>query len=117
MGGGGKGGGSADPSGMYMAMAAAQAAQLSYNLGEQQLQWTKDVWNQQQPLMTAAEQAQIDYAKQMTTEAQQQWAQYQQYYAPLEQQYIGQAETWASPENVALTQGQAMASVASQGRG
>lgn len=41
----GKGGQDANSSGMTEAMASAQAAERAYQLGEQQLQWTKDVWN------------------------------------------------------------------------
>ena len=51
--------GSADSSGMMEAMASAQAAQQAYQLGEQQLQWTQQVWNQEQPLMDASEQQQM----------------------------------------------------------
>ena len=52
-------GGSADNSGMMDAMASAQAAHQAYQLGKQQLNWTKQVWNQEQPLMDASEQQQM----------------------------------------------------------
>ena len=61
---GGDKGGSADSSGMYEAMASAEEADKAYQLGEQQLQWTQQVWNQEQPLMDESEQTQIDLAKQ-----------------------------------------------------
>jgi hypothetical protein len=119
--GGGKG--SADSSGMAMAMASAQAAQEAYNLGEQQLQWTKDVWNQEQPLMDASEKQQMALAQQQQAslaqsqaESAQQWGQYQQLYAPLEATYVGQAENWASPQNIAVQRGQAMGAVGSAGQ-
>jgi hypothetical protein len=118
---GGKGGGQGDQSGVMAAMASEHAAELSYNLGEQQLQWAKDVWNQEQPLITQSENMQIQVAQQdlksmqqMYDEAQQQWALYQHTYQPLEQQYVAQVEDWASPQNVALTQGEAQANVAEQ---
>ena len=118
---GGKG--SADQSGMYMAMASAQAAQEAYALGEQQFQWSQQVWQQEQPLMDAAEQAQISLSTQeaaslaqMQDEAQQQWATYLQTYLPLEQQYVSQVENWASPQAIAQARGQAMADVAEQGQ-
>ena len=57
-------GGSSDTSGMMEAMASAQAAQQAYQLGEQQLQWTQQVWNQEQPLMDASEQQQMALAAQ-----------------------------------------------------
>lgn len=118
---GGSKGGSADQSGMYQAMASAQAADQAYQLGMQQLQWAKQVWNQEQPLITQAEQAQIAFQQadtaslqQMQQEAAQQWQLYQQYYQPLEEAYVQQAENWASPDNIALVTGQAQAGVAEQ---
>jgi Chaperone of endosialidase len=118
---GGKGG-SSDASGMYMAMSSAIAAQQAYALGEQQLQWSQQVWNQEQPLMDQSEQAQINMYNQMAAsqqaaaaESAQQWQMYLDTYAPLEQKFVGQAEGWASPENISLVRGQAMGSVAEQG--
>jgi hypothetical protein len=120
---GGDKGGSADSSGMMEAMASAQAAQQSYALGEQQLQWTQQVWNQEQPLMDASEQAQmaVDAAEQQalqqsSEESAQQYAQYESTYAPLEAAYVNQAENWASPSAVAEARGQAMSDVAEQGQ-
>jgi hypothetical protein len=112
---------SPDKSGEMMAMIAAQAAQQEYQLGEQQLQWAKDVWNKEQPLVTEAEQTQIDLAKQQQQSMQQadaesraQWDLYQQYYAPLEAQVATQVQDWASPQAMAVTTGQAQANVAEQ---
>ena len=117
--GGGKGG-SADQSGMYAAMASVNAANQAYALGEQQLQWSEDVWNQEQPLITSAENAQIAVSnedlKAMQSQeafANEQEAIYNQYYAPLEASYVNQAENWASPANTSLVTGQARSGVAS----
>jgi hypothetical protein len=114
--------GSADNSGMMEAMASAQAANQAYALGEQQLQWTQQVWNQEQPLMDASEQQQMALAateqaslEQSDTESAQQYAQYESTYAPLEASYVNQAENWASPSAVAEARGQAMSDVAEQG--
>jgi hypothetical protein len=119
---GGKGG-SSDMSGVMAAMASAQAAQLAYALGEQQFVWSTQVWEQEQPLMNASTQAQIDMYNQMaatqkqaTAEAAQQWDMYQTTYAPLEKEFVNQAENWASPSNTALVRGQAMGDVAEQGQ-
>ena len=112
-------GGSSDSSGMMMAMISAQAAQQAYNLGEQQLQWAKDVWNQEQPLITEAEQQQIAISKeqqqimqQQAAESQAQWDMYQQYFAPLQEQVATQAQDWAAPQAMALATGQAQSNVA-----
>lgn len=115
--------GSSDSSGMMEAMASAQAAQQAYQLGEQQLQWTQQVWNQEQPLMDASEQQQMALAaqeqqslEQSDAESAQQYAQYESTYAPLEASYVNQAENWASPSATAEVRGQAMSDVAEQGQ-
>ena len=122
MGGGGKGG-SADQSGMMQAMAAAQEADKMYSLGEQQLQWSEQVWNQQEPTVIAAANAQMALEKQQaasmqqaTNEAAQQWGTYEQNYLPEELKLIGQVNDWASPGNQALVRGEAMGDVATQGQ-
>jgi hypothetical protein len=118
--GGGKGG-SADQSGMYMAMASAQEAQLAYSLGSQQLQWAKDQFAQEQPLVSASETAltglttqETAASKQSNEFAKQQEDLYNQVYAPEEVAFIDQANDWASPANTALVQGEAQTNVANQ---
>ena len=118
--GGGKGG-SASDAGVVAAEISAQEADKMYQLGEQQLQWAKDVWNQEQPLVNQSEQmalalsgadlASLEQMQQFSKEQQQMW---EQYYAPLDKQYVAQAETWASPQNIAQVTGQAQASIAEQ---
>lgn len=109
--GGGKGG-SADQSGEMAAMASAQEAQLMYNLGEQQLQWSESEFNQEQPLVNQAEQTQIQLGQQDLQFAGEEENNYNQIYAPLESSFVNQAENWASPANTALVQGQAEDAVA-----
>ncbi len=116
-------GGSADQSGMYAAMASAQAAEKAYQLGEEQLQWTKDVWNQEQPLMEASEQQQMSLARQQQAsleqsqrESDQQYQMYMGTYAPLEKSYAAEAAGWDTPQAIANARGQAMSDVAEQGQ-
>jgi hypothetical protein len=116
-------GGSADQSGMYAAMASVEAANKAYALGEQQLDWTKQVWNQEQPLMDASEQQQMalsaqeqQYLEQTQRESAQQYQTYMDTYAPLEQSYAAEAAGWDSPAAIAQARGQAMSDVASQGQ-
>ena len=103
-------------------MASAEAADKAYALGEQQFQWSQQVWNQEQPLIDASEQAQINLATQETAsltqsqdESQQEWQEYLNTYQPLEEQYTQQAESWDSPQAIAEARGQAMADVGEQG--
>jgi hypothetical protein len=116
-------GGSSNSSGMYEAMASAQAAQQAYQLGTAQLDWTKQVWNQEQPLMDASEKQQMALAaeqqaslEQSQRESGQQYQEYESTYAPLEASYVNEAENWDSPQAIAQARGQAMADVAQQGQ-
>lgn len=115
---------SPDNSGVTEALISAQAAQQEYQLGEQQLQWAKDVWNQEQPLVSQADQLQIQLAQQQLQaqqtaqqEAAQQWDTYQQYYMPLEKQLATETQNWASPQAMALATGQAQGSIAENVQG
>jgi hypothetical protein len=115
--------GSANSSGMDEAMVSAQAAQQAYQLGEQQLQWTQQVWNQEQPLMDASEQQQMALSAQEQTsleqsqrESDQQYQEYESTYAPLEASYANEAENWDSPAAIAQARGQAMGDVAEEGQ-
>lgn len=119
---GGDKGGSPDKSGMQAAMASAEAADKAYQLGEQQLQWTKQVWNQEQPLMNQSEQQQIALAaeqqkslEQSQAESKAQWEAYQNTYAPLETQFANEAQNWASPQAMATARAEAMGSVGEKG--
>jgi len=98
---GGKGG-SADSSGMYEAMASADAAQQAYALGEQQLQWSQQVWNQEQPMIQQIVGSDVSAQTQQDQFAAEQEGLYQSTYQPLEQQYVGQVQQWASPQQQQL---------------
>ena len=118
----GKDSGGADQSGMMQAMASADAANKAYDLGLKQFDWTKQVWEQEQPLIDKSEQAQIDYStqlakslQQMQAESQAQWQEYNAVYKPLEEKFVGEAQNWDSPDAIAQARGEAMASVGEQG--
>src|SRR5580765_2813210 len=118
----GKGGGEADQSGMMMAMASVNAANMAYDLGSKQFKWSKQVWEQEQPLIDEAQRSQIDYANalaksltQMQTETEQQYQEYLDTYQPLEREYVGEVTNWDSPEAIVHARGEAMGSVAQQG--
>src|SRR4029077_15545960 len=109
--GGGKGG-SSDQSGMYMAMASAQAAQQAYALGSQQLDWAKTQWSQQLPYMTQIAQGQINTQNQLADFSRNQEAFYKSEYQPMETQLNKKITDWASPQNIALQSSTASANVA-----
>ena len=109
--GGGKGG-SANDSGMIAALSSAQAAQTAYSLGEQQLQWSQQVWNQEQPMVQQVVNADVASQQQSNAFASGQQQLYQGTYQPLEQSYAQQAQQWASPGQQAINSGAAMTNVA-----
>ena len=117
-------GGSADNSGMMAAMASAQAAEKAYQLGEQQLQWTQQVWNQEQPLMDASEKQQMALAAAgagiartvATGVGATISGSTKDTYAPLEESYAEEAANWDSPQAIAEARGQAMSDIAEQGQ-
>ena len=109
MGGGGKG--SSDQSGMYAAMASAQAAQQAYQLGSQQLDWTKQTWGQEWPYVQQAAQTQIQSQQQLADFSKQQEQFYANQYVPMQTAYNQMVANWASPEQIAQNAGQAMGNV------
>jgi len=111
MGGGGKGG-SADQSGMFAAMASAQAANQAYQFGTQELDWSKQQWAQEYPYMQQIAQGQISTQNQMSDFSQNQQGFYESQYQPMEAEYNKQAQEWASPQNIALQSSEASANVA-----
>ena len=111
---GGKGG-SSDSSGVTAALASAQAADQAYALGEQQLQWSQSVWNQEQPMIQQVTQADVAAQQQQTAFATEQQQLYQGTYEPLEQSYAQQAQQWASPGQQQINAGAAMTNQAEAG--
>lgn len=132
---GGKGG-DANSSGMAMAMASAQAAQLSYKLGVNQLDFTKQQWADYQPMLnenmqsqtnmqneqTAFTKEQADISQQVANvdiQAQKQQNDFtnqeNQYYLsnyqPLESSYLDQVKNWDTPAQEAQNAGAAEATV------
>jgi hypothetical protein len=108
---GGQKGGSADPSGMFQALASAQAANQAYSLGTQQLDWAKQQWNAEQPYVQQIMTSDIASQQQAAQFAQEQEQLYQTTYQPLEQQYATQAQQWASPAQQSINAGAAMTNV------
>ena len=109
---GGKKGGQADQSGMMEALISAQAADKAYQLGNAQLDWTKQQWATEWPYMQQIAQGQVATQNQLSDFSRNQQSFYETQYQPMELQYNKMAEDWASPQNIALQSGQAAANVA-----
>jgi hypothetical protein len=109
--GGGKGG-SADQSGMMQALVSAQAAQQAYQLGGQELDWSKQQWAQEYPYMQQIAQGQINTQNQTADFSRNQQSFYESQYQPMEASYNKIATQWASPQNIALQSSMASANTA-----
>jgi hypothetical protein len=105
-------GGQANSSGVFAALASAQAADQAYALGQQQLQWAQTQWNQEQPQVQQVIATDIAAQQQQTAFATEQQQLYEQTYQPIEQQYAGQAEAWASPAQQNLNAAAAESNIA-----
>lgn len=114
MGGGKGGGGGNDYGSMMAAIASMQAAQLQYQLGIQQLDWAKDVYNQNYPYIQQGAEQSLAAQKQANEFATSQMDFYNQQYKPLEQKYLGEAQQWGNLQNQQEQAGYAQEMVADQ---
>jgi hypothetical protein len=105
-------GGQANSSGVFAALASAQAADQAYALGTQQLQWAQTQWNQEQPMVQQVVATDVAAQQQQTQFAQEQEDLYKQTYQPLEQTYAAQAQEWASPAQQNLNAAAAESNIA-----
>ena len=97
---------------MEQALASAQAAQTSYQASTDQLNWSKQVWNQEQPMIQQVVNADVASQQQQNAFSASQEQLYKGTYQPLEQSYAQQAQQWASPGQQAINAGAAEGNVA-----
>ena len=97
----------------YSSVAAAdtQAAQLQYNLGQQQFQFAQNQFNQVWPYAQQYLQSQTQAQQASLATAQQQQDFYNTTFKPLEQQFATTAANYNSPANASQNAGTAMADV------
>jgi hypothetical protein len=110
---GGNSGGS-DWGSLFAAQAAQRAAELQYQLGKEQLDWTKEVYNRYDPYIMEGTKVGLEDQKRQSAFAKQQEQFYTDTYQPLEAHYVQEAQNWDSPERRERMAGQAQAGVASQ---
>lgn len=94
-----------------IAQADATAANNQYNLGQQQLDWGKQQFNQVWPYAQQYMQSQVDAQTAEQAAAQKQQAVYDTTYAPIEKQFAQEASTYNSPANSEQRAGEAMGDV------
>src|SRR5215469_16011250 len=93
----GSGNNNADQSGMVQALLSAQAADKAYQLGQQNLDWAKQQWAEEQPYIKQIVTSDIASQDQATAFSKEQEDLYKSTYEPLEKTYATQAQQWASP--------------------
>lgn len=108
----GKSNASANASGMYEAMASAQAAQQEYALGTQQLGFEQQQWAQDQPLIQQVANTDVTAQNQQDAFSSALQNDYTSTTLPLVNEFTNQAENWATPQQQNLNAGAAEASVA-----
>lgn len=108
------GGGGNDYGSLMAAMAAQQAAQMQYDLGMNQLNWAKDVYNQNYPYIKQGTEQSLEAQKHQNEFAKSQMDFYNSSYKPLEAEYLEKAKNWDTEESQQQQAGFAQQSVASQ---
>lgn len=97
-----------------VADASMEAAQLSYDIAQQQLDWAKEQYAMDKETIDAVVDQLLSDQQFASETAQEDRARYESVFQPLEDQYIQFAQQYASPERMAQEVGRAQAGVAQQ---
>lgn len=114
MGGKGNNSSNGNDANMMMGMAAMQAANQQYQLGMEQLQWSKEVYNEFKPYILDSTKQQLADQKWSSETAREQYDFYKDTYKPIEADFADKVQNWDSPERREQMAGQAQSGVASQ---
>lgn len=101
-------------SAVYASQASADAANKEYQLGSEQLDFEKQLWAHNQPMLDQITQADITSQGQQNQFSKTMQDAYTGTFLPLSQKYAQQAQDWASPEQQRLNANAAQANVANQ---
>lgn len=92
-------------------LANQQASQQSFQLGQEQLAWAKEVYGDNKDTIDAISNLTLKQQEQQFNDARQDRARYEDTFLPLQNKYIRQAEDFMSPERIQQEAGRAGASV------
>lgn len=81
-------------------LANQQASQQSFQLGQDQLAWAKEVYADNADTIDAISNLTLRQQREQFGDARQDRARYEQQYVPLERQLVNQAENFMSPERI-----------------
>lgn len=96
-----------------VAQADAKSAQLQFDLGQEQLDWSKEQYARYDPYITNYLDLQTRTGQEAANIARQQEGMYLETYAPVEQKFVNQALDWNSPARAAQQSAMARADVSS----
>lgn len=97
-----------------VAQADARTAQMQYDTQQNQLDWAKQQYNDQEPYTKQFLQESLDAAHTNAANAAADRKRYQDIYQPVEDQFVKQATTWNNPDRSNQAAGAAMADVSNQ---
>lgn len=112
--GGGKGSAPPPPDYTPIANASKEAAQISAELGREQLAWAKEQYASDKQITERVVNQFLSTQEINAATAAADRARYEKIYQPLEEKLVSEAETYASPERQAMEEGRAQAAVAQQ---
>lgn len=90
-----------DPNIGLAAQASAEVGNRAVDLANQQFEWNKAQYSDMAPLVKSVINSQINAQNTATDRANQEWNKYQNLYAPVEQQFVNKATSYATPEKQA----------------
>ena len=108
---GGGGGQAADPQVGAAAMRNAATSERMAQVAEEELLWNREQWTKQEPVYNEIQSAQLEGMKTANERGTQQWEQYKQIFAPIEERMASDAMTFDSEERKASQAGKAAADV------
>lgn len=97
-----------------IAAASEASAQLSYQTAQDQLAWAQEQYDANLELMQPVIDSYMETINFANATAEADRARYEEQFQPLEDQLIAEAESYASPERMALEMGKAQGTVAQQ---
>lgn len=97
-----------------IANASQAAAEMSYKLGKEQLDWAKEQYAKDSELTSSIVERAVTALDENQENARKDRARYEEIYQPLEDQLAADAESYASPERMERDRGRAMGTAAQQ---
>lgn len=96
-----------------VAAASEKSAKYAYDIAKKQLAWSKEMWADQKEAVDKVMDLQLGQMEEQWDISQQDRARYEEFYQPLEEEYLDKASQWNSAERQASESAKAQTEVAS----